>query len=111
MLRPRKPNHRDHRADVALASPDLTERHDRLSCPGRRYLILKDSITLLCRIGAITGKPEPIDEERVRITLICATLPMAGLFLMILAAVAFMQDKKMFGSAPKDIQVVIQSKE
>jgi len=36
---------------------------------------------------------------------------MAGLFLMILAAVAFVQDKKMFGSAPKDIQVVIQPKE
>ncbi len=42
------------------------------------------------------------------ITLICAAILMAGLFLMLLAAVAFIQDKRLFGSAPKDIQAVVQ---
>lgn len=41
------------------------------------------------------------------LTVLLACLMMAGLFLMILAAVAFIQDKRMFTSAPKDIQEAI----
>ena len=41
-------------------------------------------------------------------TIILSCILMAALFLMILAAVAFIQEKKLFTSAPKDIQEVIQ---
>ena len=36
---------------------------------------------------------------------------MVGLFLMLIAGVAFIQDKKYFTSAPKDVQDVIQPRE
>lgn len=41
------------------------------------------------------------------LTVMLACLMMAGLFLMIFAAVALIQDKRMFTSAPKDIQEAI----
>lgn len=44
------------------------------------------------------------------VTLILSLVLMAALFLMILAAVAFIQSKKLFGSAPKDIQEVIRER-
>lgn len=40
-------------------------------------------------------------------TVFLACVMMAGLFLMIFAAVALIQDKRMFTSAPKDIQEAI----
>ncbi len=45
------------------------------------------------------------------VTLVLSVIMMAGLFLMLLAGVAFIQDKKYFTSAPKDIQAVIQPRE
>lgn len=41
-------------------------------------------------------------------TLMLSLLPMAGLFLMVFTAVALIQDKRMFTSAPKDIQQAIE---
>ncbi|NLO84258.1 MAG: hypothetical protein GX096_02350 [Clostridiales bacterium] len=41
------------------------------------------------------------------VTLILSLIIMALTFLMILAAVAFIQSKKPFGSAPKDVQAAI----
>ena len=41
------------------------------------------------------------------VTLILSLILMAALFLMLYAAVALVQSKKLFGSAPKDIQAVI----
>ena len=43
----------------------------------------------------------------MKITLILSLILMAALFLMIYAAVALVQSKKLFGSAPKDIQAAI----
>lgn len=45
--------------------------------------------------------------EDAFVTLQLACIMMAGLFLMIDAAVAFIQDKRLFTSAPKDIQAAI----
>ncbi len=45
------------------------------------------------------------------ITLVLSVVMMAGLFLMLLVAVAFVQDKRLFSSAPKDVQRVIQPRE
>lgn len=44
-------------------------------------------------------------------TLLAACVMMGGLFLMILAAVALIQDKRMFTSAPRDIQEAIVPRE
>ncbi len=44
-------------------------------------------------------------------TIIYAVMLMAGLFLMLIAGVAFVQDKKYFTSAPKDIQDAIIERE
>ena len=41
------------------------------------------------------------------VTLILSLILMAALFLMLFAAVALVQDKRLFTSAPKDIQAVI----
>ena len=41
------------------------------------------------------------------VTFICGFVLMAGLFLMLLAGVGFIQDKKFFGSAPEEIRAVI----
>ena len=38
------------------------------------------------------------------ITIILSLVVMLGLFLMLIAGVAFIQDKKYFTSAPKDVQ-------
>ena len=43
----------------------------------------------------------------MKITLILSLILMVALFLMIYAAVALVQSKKLFGSAPKDIQAAI----
>ena len=43
----------------------------------------------------------------MKITLILSLILMAALFLMIYAAVALVQSKKLFGSAPKDSQAAI----
>jgi len=44
-------------------------------------------------------------------TLLLSVLLMAGLFLMLLAAVGFIQDRRLFTSAPKDVQAVIRPRE
>ena len=41
------------------------------------------------------------------VTLLLSLILMAALFLMLYAAVALVQSKKLFGSAPKDIQAAI----
>lgn len=41
------------------------------------------------------------------VTLICAVIMMIGLFLMLLAGVGFIQDKRFFSSAPKQTNDVI----
>lgn len=41
-------------------------------------------------------------------TLILSAVMMAGLFLLLLAGVGFIQDKKFFASAPKEVQEAIQ---
>ena len=38
------------------------------------------------------------------ITIICAIIMMIGLFTILFAGVGFIQDKKFFGSAPKEVQ-------
>ena len=43
----------------------------------------------------------------MKLTLILSLILMAALFLMLYAAVALVQSKKLFGSAPKDIQEAI----
>ena len=45
------------------------------------------------------------------LTIILSIIMMAGLFLMLLAGVAFIQDKKYFTSAPKDVQESILPRE
>ena len=44
-------------------------------------------------------------------TIVLALIMMAGFFLMLYSAVALIQDKKYFTSAPKDIQDAVQPKE
>ena len=44
------------------------------------------------------------------LTLILALMVIAGIFLMLFSAVAFVQKRSFFGSAPKDIQSVITDK-
>lgn len=41
------------------------------------------------------------------VTLVCAVIMMAGLFLLLLAGVGFIQDKRFFSSAPKETNSVI----
>ena len=45
------------------------------------------------------------------ITMILSFIMMAGLFLMLFSGVAFIQDKRYFASAPKDVQKAIQPRE
>ena len=45
------------------------------------------------------------------VTILLSIIMMGGLFLMLLAGVAFIQDKKYFTSAPKDVQDSLLSKE
>ena len=45
------------------------------------------------------------------LTIILAVVMMAGLFLMLWGAVGFVQNKKLFSSAPKEALKVIQPKE
>ena len=47
----------------------------------------------------------------MKTTLILSLILMAALFLMLYAAVARVQDKKLFGTAPKDIQAAIMEHE
>lgn len=44
-------------------------------------------------------------------TFVLLLIMMAGLFLLLWAAVGFIQDKRFFGSAPKEVQEVVQPKE
>ena len=44
-------------------------------------------------------------------TIILALIMMAGLFLMLLSGVGFIQDKKFFTSAPQEVQNVVQPRE
>ena len=44
-------------------------------------------------------------------TIILAVIMMAGLFLLLWAAVGFIQDKRFFTSAPKEAQAVVQPRE
>ena len=44
-------------------------------------------------------------------TILLSFLMMAGLFLMLLAAVGFIQDKRLFTSAPEDVQAEIRPRE
>ena len=41
------------------------------------------------------------------VTILCGLLMMAGLFLMLLSGVGFIQDIKFFGSAPKEVRDVV----
>ena len=45
------------------------------------------------------------------ITLLLSLMLMAGLFLMLLAGVGFIQDIKFFGSAPKEVRDVVKPRE
>ena len=45
------------------------------------------------------------------LTIVLSLVMIASLFLMLYAAVALVQDKRLFTSAPKDIQAAIQPKE
>ena len=45
------------------------------------------------------------------ITLLLSLMPMAGLFLMLLSGVGFIQDTKFFSSAPKEVRDVIKPRE
>ena len=45
------------------------------------------------------------------ITIICAVMMMAGLFIMLYAGVALIQDKRFFTSAPKEVQAAVQPRD
>lgn len=45
------------------------------------------------------------------ITVICAVMMMAGLFIMLYAGVALIQDERFFTSAPKEVQVAVQPRD
>jgi hypothetical protein len=45
------------------------------------------------------------------VTILCGLLMMAGLFLMLLSGVGFIQDKRFFSSAPKEVREAVQPKE
>lgn len=45
------------------------------------------------------------------ITVICAVMMMAGLFIMLYAGVALIQDKRFFTSAPKEVQAAVQPRD
>ena len=45
------------------------------------------------------------------VTLLLSLILMAALFLMLYAAVALVQNKKLFGTAPKDVQAAIMEHE
>ncbi|MDO4344467.1 MAG: hypothetical protein Q4C50_06645 [Eubacteriales bacterium] len=47
----------------------------------------------------------------MRLTILLSSIMMAGLFLMLLAGVGFIQDKRFFASAPKEALDVIQPRE
>ena len=51
------------------------------------------------------------EAEKMITTVILSIVAMAGLFLLLLSAVAFIQDKRFFTSAPKEIQAVIKERE
>ena len=45
------------------------------------------------------------------LTILLSLVMMAGLFLMLLSGVGFIQDKKFFASAPQEVQAVVQPRE
>lgn len=45
------------------------------------------------------------------VTVICSAMLMAGLFLMLFGGVGFVQDKRFFTSAPKEVRAVLEDKE
>ena len=45
------------------------------------------------------------------LTILLSLVMMAGLFLMLLSGVGFIQDKKFFSSAPQEVQAVVQPRE
>lgn len=45
------------------------------------------------------------------ITVICAVMMMAGLFIMLYAGVALIQDERFFTSAPKEVQAAVQPRD
>ncbi len=45
------------------------------------------------------------------LTVFLSVLMMAGLFLMLLAGVGFIQDRRFFTSAPKEVRAVVRDKE
>lgn len=47
----------------------------------------------------------------MKVTILCALVLMASLFLMLWAAVALVQEKKLFTTAPKDIQAAVKEHE
>lgn len=47
----------------------------------------------------------------MKVTILCALVLMASLFLMIWVAVALVQEKKLFTTAPKDIQAAVKEHE
>lgn len=47
----------------------------------------------------------------MKVTILCALVLMASLFLMLWAAVALVQEKKLFTTAPKDIQEAVKEHE
>ena len=45
------------------------------------------------------------------LTIMLAVMMMAGLFLMLLSGIGFIQDPKLFGSAPKEVREVVKPRE
>ena len=45
------------------------------------------------------------------VTILCAVMMMAGLFIMLYAGVALIQDKRFFTSAPKEVQAAVQPRD
>ena len=45
------------------------------------------------------------------ITILCSVIMMAGLFLMLWSGVGFIQDKRFFSSAPKEVREAVKPKE
>jgi ABC-type Fe3+ transport system permease subunit len=71
----------------------------------------RTSAALLCAFGNQSALPyQKRRGDCLLVTMLCAILLMAGLFLLLLGGVGFVQDRRFFTSAPKDVRAVLEDK-
>lgn len=92
---------------MLLEEPFRIARQRNIPCVLDIDTELKVKKYVSCGMKKATETPIITGENRMITTLVLSFALMAALFLMIWAAVALVQKKKYFSSAPKDIQEVI----